>query len=115
MWLNGASYYTEYPSYPYSEHYGRRIPSYFPREVVADYIGGYTKKNALDQYITHGELVTDHGSGYLPRINADCLSVLFPCQIAKKPTGEETNSTVTNGAMGALELLAVVACERARA
>lgn len=47
--------------YPYSEHYGRRIPSYFPKEIVADYVGGYTEKNKLDRYITHGKLSV-HGS-----------------------------------------------------
>ena len=54
MWINGPSYFTEYPSYPYSEHYGRRIPSYFSKEIVTNYTAGYVKTNRLEQYISHG-------------------------------------------------------------
>ena len=38
LWSNGPKECLEYPDYTFEEHYGRPIPSYPPRAVLADYI-----------------------------------------------------------------------------
>lgn len=52
LWSNGPKETgSEYPDYTYLEHFGKPIPSYPPRAVIADYIKGRARKYLLERNI----------------------------------------------------------------
>ena len=40
LWINSPKEVDEYHDYPFDQHFGVETPSYFPRELMADYIKG---------------------------------------------------------------------------
>ncbi|KEI69603.1 NAD(P)-binding domain-containing protein [Endozoicomonas elysicola] len=51
LWSNGPKECLEFADYSFEEHFGSPIPSYPPREVLADYIFGRAKKSGLRNWI----------------------------------------------------------------
>eukprot|EP00121_Abeoforma_whisleri_P011758 Awhi_evm1s10854 len=51
LWSNGPKECLEFADYTFEEHFGKAIPSYPPREVLADYIHGRIKKSNIDDWI----------------------------------------------------------------
>ena len=57
LWSNGPKECLEMANYTFQEHFGKPIPSYPPREVLADYLFGRMKKNGCEQYIQYKHAV----------------------------------------------------------
>ncbi len=51
LWSNGPKECLEFPGYTFEEHFGKPIPSYPPREVLADYVKGRVKKTGVRDWI----------------------------------------------------------------
>lgn len=51
LWSNGPKECLEFADYTFEEHFGKPIPSFPPREVLADYILGRAKKNDVRRFI----------------------------------------------------------------
>lgn len=51
LWSNGPKECLEFADYSFEEHFGKPIPSYPPREVLADYICGRPEKSGIRQWI----------------------------------------------------------------
>lgn len=51
LWSNGPKEALEFADYPFDEHFGGAIPSFPPREVLADYIFGRAKKADVGRHI----------------------------------------------------------------
>ena len=47
LWSNGPKECLEFADYSFEEHFGRAIPSFPPREVLADYIRGRAEKSGM--------------------------------------------------------------------
>ena len=41
----------EYPDYTFDEHFGKQIPSFFPRCVLEDFVKGRAEKAGLKKYV----------------------------------------------------------------
>ncbi|MEM7195360.1 MAG: NAD(P)/FAD-dependent oxidoreductase [Pseudomonadota bacterium] len=50
LWSNGPKECLEFADYSFEEHFGRAIPSYPPRAVLADYIKGRVEKAGVREY-----------------------------------------------------------------
>ena len=59
LWSNGPKECLEMANYTFQEHFGKPIPSYPPREVLADYLFGRMRKNGLEQYIQYNHAIRD--------------------------------------------------------
>ncbi|MGW1679733.1 flavin-containing monooxygenase [Saccharopolyspora sp. NPDC002376] len=57
LWSNGPKECLEFADYTYEDHFGKQIPSFPPREVLADYILGRAKKNDVRRFIQFGTAV----------------------------------------------------------
>ncbi len=51
LWSNGPKECLEFADYSFEEHFGKPIPSYPPREVLADYIYGRAEKSGIRNWI----------------------------------------------------------------
>lgn len=51
LWSNGPKEGLEFADYSFEEHFGKAIPSYPPREVLADYITGRAAKSNVRDWI----------------------------------------------------------------
>eukprot|EP00930_Biecheleria_cincta_P046624 TRINITY_DN32174_c0_g1_i1.p1 TRINITY_DN32174_c0_g1~~TRINITY_DN32174_c0_g1_i1.p1 ORF type:complete len:844 (+),score=131.65 TRINITY_DN32174_c0_g1_i1:147-2678(+) len=51
LWSNGPKECLEFADYSFEEHFGHPIPSFPPREVLADYIRGRLKKAGVEHWI----------------------------------------------------------------
>ncbi|MEG6508840.1 NAD(P)/FAD-dependent oxidoreductase [Methyloligella sp. 2.7D] len=51
LWSNGPKECLEFADYSFEEHFGRPIPSYPPRAVLADYIMGRVEKSGVRPYV----------------------------------------------------------------
>ncbi len=51
LWSNGPKECLEFADYTFEEHFGRAIPSYPPRAVLADYIMGRVEKSDVRKYV----------------------------------------------------------------
>ncbi len=51
LWSNGPKECLEFADYSFEEHFGKPIPSYPPREVLADYIYGRAEKSGIHNWI----------------------------------------------------------------
>ena len=51
LWSNGPKEVLEFADYTFEEHFGKPIPSFPPREVLADYILGRAAKDDLRRFI----------------------------------------------------------------
>ncbi|ROO24205.1 potassium transporter [Salinisphaera orenii MK-B5] len=51
LWSNGPKEALEFADYPFEEHFGGPIPSFPPREVLADYIFGRAEKRDVRRHI----------------------------------------------------------------
>ena len=59
LWSNGPKECLEFADYSFDEHFGQRIPSFPPREVLYDYILGRAKKANIKKYIRLNNTVTN--------------------------------------------------------
>ncbi|EDQ86337.1 uncharacterized protein MONBRDRAFT_28269 [Monosiga brevicollis MX1] len=57
LWSNGPKECLEFADYSFDEHYGQQIPSFPPREVLADYVLGRAKKHQIRDYIRFAHAV----------------------------------------------------------
>lgn len=57
LWSNGPKECLEFADYPFEEHFGQRIPSYPPREPLADYITGRARKSNVRRHIRFSTVV----------------------------------------------------------
>ena len=57
LWSNGPKECLEFADYTFDEHFGKPIPSFPPRAVLADYILGRAGKNNLRELITFNTAV----------------------------------------------------------
>jgi len=51
LWSNGPKECLEFADYSFEEHFGKPIPSYPPREVLADYIRGRVEKAGVRDWV----------------------------------------------------------------
>ena len=51
LWSNGPKECLEFADYSFEEHFGKPIPSYPPREVLADYIRGRVEKAGVRPWV----------------------------------------------------------------
>ena len=51
LWSNGPKECLEFADYTFEEHFGKPIPSYPPREVLADYIKGRVEKAGVRSWV----------------------------------------------------------------
>jgi trimethylamine monooxygenase len=51
LWSNGPKECLEFADYPFEEHFGQTIPSFPPREPLADYITGRARKSDLRKQV----------------------------------------------------------------
>jgi trimethylamine monooxygenase len=51
LWSNGPKECLEFADYTFEEHFGKPIPSYPPREVLADYIRGRVEKAGVRDWV----------------------------------------------------------------
>jgi trimethylamine monooxygenase len=51
LWSNGPKECLEFADYTFDEHFGKPIPSFPPREVLADYILGRAEKSDVRKYV----------------------------------------------------------------
>jgi len=51
LWSNGPKECLEFADYTFEEHFGKIIPSYPPREVLADYIRGRVEKAGVRDWV----------------------------------------------------------------
>jgi trimethylamine monooxygenase len=67
LWSNGPKECLEFADYTFDEHFGKPIPSFPPREVLADYILGRARKSGVRDMIRFDTAVRnvhyDAGSG----------------------------------------------------
>lgn len=57
LWSNGPKECLEFADYTFTEHFGKPIPSFPPREALYDYITGRAKKNGIRQHIEFNSAV----------------------------------------------------------
>ncbi|ELU10416.1 hypothetical protein CAPTEDRAFT_130323, partial [Capitella teleta] len=51
LWSNGPKECLEFADYSFEEHFGKPVPSYPPREVLADYLCGRAEKSGIRHWI----------------------------------------------------------------
>ena len=51
LWSNGPKECLEFADYTFDEHFGQAIPSFPPREVLADYIKGRAAKSGVEDWV----------------------------------------------------------------
>ncbi len=51
LWSNGPKECLEFADYSFEEHFGKAIPSFPPREVLADYIRTRAEKTGMREYV----------------------------------------------------------------
>ncbi|MDQ3716108.1 MAG: NAD(P)/FAD-dependent oxidoreductase, partial [Actinomycetota bacterium] len=51
LWSNGPKECLEFADYTFNEHFGKPIPSFPPREVLADYITGRAEASGVRQHV----------------------------------------------------------------
>lgn len=54
LWSNGPKECLEFADYPFEEHFGKPIPSFPPRGVMADYIRGRADKSGMRDCVRFG-------------------------------------------------------------
>ena len=59
LWSNGPKECLEFADYGFEEHFGRPIPSFPPRAVLADYIFGRAKQSGVRDWIRFSTVVRD--------------------------------------------------------
>lgn len=59
LWTNGPKECLEFSDYTFEEHFGYPIPSYPPRAVLRDYIGGRLEKDDVAKYMKFLHAVHD--------------------------------------------------------
>ena len=59
LWSNGPKECLEFADYSFEEHFGRPIPSFPPREVLADYIRGRAEKSGVRNQVRFNTVVRD--------------------------------------------------------
>lgn len=75
LWSNGPKECLEFADYTFEEHFGKPIPSFPPRAVLADYIMGRAAKSDLRKYVRFSTAVRhvgyDAASGQFTVITED--------------------------------------------
>lgn len=59
LWSNGPKECLEFADYSFEEHFGKPIPSFPPRQVLADYIKGRAEKSNVRDYVRFNTAVRD--------------------------------------------------------
>ena len=59
LWSNGPKECLEFADYSFEEHFGKPIPSFPPRAVLADYIAGRAKQSGVRDWIRFSTAVRD--------------------------------------------------------
>jgi len=54
LWSNAPKEVLEFADYSFEEHFGKKIPSFPPREVLFDYINGRISKSDVLKWVRHG-------------------------------------------------------------
>ena len=57
LWSNGPKECLEFADYTFEEHFGKPIPSFPPREALADYVFARAKRSKLDRYVQLNTIV----------------------------------------------------------
>ena len=59
LWSNGPKECLEFADYGFEEHFGKPIPSFPPRAVLADYILGRAKQSGVREWVKFATIVRD--------------------------------------------------------
>lgn len=59
LWSNGPKECLEFADYSFEKHFGKPIPSFPPRQVLADYIKGRAEKSDVRKYVRFNTAVRD--------------------------------------------------------
>ncbi|MFK0573359.1 NAD(P)-binding domain-containing protein [Endozoicomonas sp.] len=85
LWSNGPKECLEFADYSFEEHFGKPIPSYPPREILADYICGRVEESGVRNWVRFRQ--TARWIEYHPEQEAFTVVVhdlINNCQVSEK-------------------------------